>query len=456
MKQNHKIIWMRLWKLGNVLLITLAFALVWRASYMPQLDVPARITETAAVLTLYAALYVVFVRIYGAYLISQSRISELVGSQFLSAMLTDLFLYVVSALLMHRLPPALPLLAALVGQSVIAVVWTTFAHHWYFKTYPPARSAILYEDEQKARTFVREYGLRKRYNLVRAVPVSDVDASFACLQDVEVVFMTDVHSRGRDPILKYCVEHNIEVYIIPRIGDLIMSGASKVHMFHFPVLRVARYHPRPEYMIGKRLFDLLVSFTALIVLSPLMIGTAIAVYACDRGPVFYRQTRLTKDGKQFRLLKFRSMRIDAEDDGVARLSSGKDDPRVTSVGRVIRKYRIDELPQLLNILAGDLSVVGPRPERPEIAAEYEKTLPEFRLRLQAKAGLTGYAQVYGKYNTDPYHKLQLDLMYIANPSFLEDLRICFATVKVLFKAESTEGVAEGMTTAMEERETAEV
>ena len=235
-----------------------------------------------------------------------------------------------------------------------------------------------------------------------------------------------------------------------------MSGASKVHMFHFPVLRVARYHPRPEYLIAKRLFDLLVSFAALIVLSPLMIGTAIAVHACDRGPVFYRQTRLTKDGKQFRLLKFRSMRIDAEDDGVARLSSGKGDPRVTSVGRVIRKYRIDELPQLLNILAGDLSVVGPRPERPEIAAEYEKTLPEFRLRLQAKAGLTGYAQVYGKYNTDPYHKLQLDLMYIANPSFLEDLRICFATVKVLFKAESTEGVAQGMTTAMEERETAEV
>ena len=114
---------------------------------------------------------------------------------------------------------------------------------------------------------------------------------------------------------------------------------------------------------------------------------------------------------------------------------------------MIRKVRIDELPQLLDILNGDMSLVGPRPERPEIAAQYEKDLPEFSLRLQAKAGLTGYAQVYGKYNTTPYDKLQMDLMYIANPSFLEDLRIIFATIKLLFIPESTEGVAAGQITA---------
>ena len=206
-------------------------------------------------------------------------------------------------------------------------------------------------------------------------------------------------------------------------------------------------------MSGKRAFDIVVALTALIVLSPVMLVTALAVKLGDGGPVFYRQTRLTKDGKTFSLLKFRSMRVDAEADGVARLSTGNQDPRVTPVGRVIRKYRIDELPQLLNILAGDLSVVGPRPERPEIAAEYEKTLPEFRLRLQVKAGLTGYAQVCGRYNTDPYHKLQMDLMYIAHLGFLEDLRICFATVKTICMPNSTEGVQEGMTTAMEEKET---
>lgn len=141
------------------------------------------------------------------------------------------------------------------------------------------------------------------------------------------------------------------------------------------------------------------------------------------------------------------MRTDAEKDGVARLSTGAKDPRVTPIGRFMRKVRIDELPQLINILKGDMTIVGPRPERPEIAKQYEETLPEFGLRLQAKAGLTGYAQVYGKYNTTPYNKLEMDLMYIANPSILEDLKIMFATVKILFIPESTEGVAEGQTTA---------
>ena len=174
---------------------------------------------------------------------------------------------------------------------------------------------------------------------------------------------------------------------------------------------------------------------------------AIAIKATDGGPVFYKQCRLTKDGKRFNVLKFRSMRVDAEKDGVARLSTGENDDRITPVGRFIRKCRLDELPQLLNILAGQMSLVGPRPERPEIAAQYEEELPEFALRLQAKAGLTGYAQVYGKYNTTPYDKLQLDLMYIANPSIIEDFKIMFATVKILFEAESTEGVNEGNVTA---------
>ena len=179
-----------------------------------------------------------------------------------------------------------------------------------------------------------------------------------------------------------------------------------------------------------------------------MLITAVAVKFTDGGPVFYKQKRLTKNGREFYVLKFRSMRTDAEKDGVARLSTGEADPRITPVGHLIRKLRIDELPQLFNILGGSMSIVGPRPERPEIAAQYEKELPEFGLRLQAKAGLTGYAQVYGKYNTTPYNKLQMDLMYIANPSFFEDLRIIFATIKILFLSESTEGVAEGMKTAI--------
>ena len=201
-------------------------------------------------------------------------------------------------------------------------------------------------------------------------------------------------------------------------------------------------------MFIKRALDIAFSTIALIVSSPVFVITAIAIKAVDGDPVFYRQRRLTKDGKLFDVLKFRSMRVDAEKDGVARLSTGENDDRITPIGRIIRKCRIDELPQLICILSGDMSIVGPRPERPEIAMEYEKELPEFALRLQAKAGLTGYAQVYGKYNTTPYDKLQMDLMYIAHPSIIEDFKIVFATVKILFMPESTEGIAEGATTAL--------
>ena len=202
----------------------------------------------------------------------------------------------------------------------------------------------------------------------------------------------------------------------------------------------------------KRAIDIVVSLIAAIILSPIFLITAIAIKVTDHGPVFYKQVRLTKDGKEFKILKFRSMRVDAEKDGVARLSTGENDSRITPVGKIIRACRVDELPQLFNILKGDLSIVGPRPERPEIASQYCEDMPEFALRLQAKAGLTGYAQVYGKYNTTPYDKLTMDLMYIAHPSIIEDLKIMLATVKILFLPESTEGVAEGSATAMQNKE----
>ena len=272
----------------------------------------------------------------------------------------------------------------------------------------------------------------------------------AMLDDYAAVFLCGVHSHERNIVLKYCVANGIVVYIIPRVGDVIMSGAKKIPMFHLPMMRVDRYCPPPEYQLAKRTLDLLLGLFLLLLFSPLLLIAAIAVKIEDGGPVFYRQTRLTKDGQEFNMLKFRSMVISAEQDGVARLSTGRDDPRITRVGRVLRAHRIDELPQLFNVLGGSMSLVGPRPERPEIAAEYEREMPEFALRLQCKAGLTGYAQVYGKYNTTPYDKLQMDLMYISRPSIVEDIKILFATFTILFRPDSTEGVAPGQVTAGED------
>jgi len=224
--------------------------------------------------------------------------------------------------------------------------------------------------------------------------------------------------------------------------------------------KTLRSHRR--YWVLRRAQDIVFSLLALILLAPLalLISLAIVLDSPGDGAIF-RQRRVGRDGKLFWLYKFRTMCPDAEEQLNELLSQNqmdgpvfkiKGDPRITRVGRFLRKTSLDELPQLLNILKGDLSIVGPRPERPEIAAQYCEEMPEFALRLQAKAGLTGYAQVYGKYNTTPYDKLQMDLMYIAHPSLIEDLKIMLATVKILFMPESTEGVAEGATTAMGQEE----
>lgn len=298
---------------------------------------------------------------------------------------------------------------------------------------------------------IHEYGLNKKFNVKKVLPVSEVIENVEILADADEVFLSGIHSHDRNVIIKYCAAQDINALVIPRIGDVMMSGAKRMHILHLPVLLVQRYNPTPEYVLVKRFFDIIFSSIAILITSPILLITALLVRR-DGGPVFYTQERLTKDARVFRVIKFRSMRVDAEKDGVARLSTGENDDRITPVGRVIRKVRIDELPQLFNILKGEMSIVGPRPERPEIAALYEEEMPEFRLRLQCKAGLTGYAQVYGKYNTTPYDKLMMDLMYISNPSIVEDLRIMFATVKILFLPESTEGVTEGQTTAMEKRE----
>ena len=228
-----------------------------------------------------------------------------------------------------------------------------------------------------------------------------------------------------------------------------MQEAKHLQTFDSPILLVNRKNLDQEFVLIKRVFYIVSSALGLIILSPILLITAIAIKLNDKGPAIYKQTRLTKDGREFEICKFRSMRVDAEKDGVARLSTGDDDDRVTSVGRFIRKCRIDELPQLWNILVGDMSVVGPRPERPEIAEQYYEEMPDFKLRLQVKAGLTGYAQIYGKYNTSPYEKLEFDLMYINDMSILTDLRLMFATFKILFSKESTEGIESNQISALQ-------
>lgn len=438
---------LRLLKLFNVFLITIPFAWGWFNYYAQHIALPFYDRGNWVVVALYAVLYMIFGRVYGGFWISLNRISESVYSQALAVMMTSGIMYVVTFLLERQLPDIWPVLAAFAVQLVLSGLWSMAAHVAYYMLFPATKTIIVYDERQGMEKLIQDYGFEKKFTVIKTLTVEQCIANIDLLHNAQTVFVSGVHSHERNVILKYCVEHGIMMYLVPRIGDVLMSGAQQMHMFHLPMLRVGRYNPSPWHTIAKRTFDVVSAGALFLVISPLMLITAIAIKT-DGGPVFYKQRRLTQDGKVFDVLKFRSMRVDAEKDGVARLSTGDKDDRITKVGHFIRKVRIDELPQLLNIIGGSMSVVGPRPERPEIASQYVKEMPEFSLRLQAKAGLTGYAQVYGKYNTTPYDKLQMDLMYISNPSFWEDLRIIFATIKILFVPESTEGVAEGQKTAM--------
>lgn len=437
-------------KLINVIVMAALFGFTWYNSYSQTIYYPFYRVGNWVVIALFVLIYYLYGRTYDAFVISLSSISDKVYSQILAIIFSDGIMYATILLLTRHIPRVLPLLSCLVAQAVFALIWSFLAYHWYFREFSPSDTAIVYDDDPdlgKMDSMIKQYGLDNKFKVKETYQVSEVINNLELLSSYGAVFLANVHSHSRNQLMKYCINQNIQVYILPRIGDVIMSGADRIHMLHLPVMHLSRYNPRPEFVYLKRLFDLVASLVLFIITSPILIIIALTIKFFDNGPVFYKQVRLTKDGREFKLIKFRSMRVDAEKDGVARLSTGENDDRITPIGKFLRKVRLDELPQLFNIIKGDMSIVGPRPERPEIAEEYEETLPEFSLRLQAKAGLTGYAQVYGKYNTTPYNKLEMDLMYISNPSLLEDLRIIFATIKILFQSESTEGIEEGEETA---------
>ena len=354
----------------NVVMVMIPFTVCWYRYYCNVMGFPFYRRGNWAVVGLFVVLYIAFGKLYDGFKIPLLRISEMVYSQSVAALVSDGIMYIVIFLLMRRLPNPLPLVAVFAVQTAMSAAWSMFAHRWYFELFPPKRTAIVYDTRQGMERLVDEYGLEKRFDVVKILSVQECIDNLDELYGMEAVFLSGIHSRERNVILKHCIFNDISVYVIPRIGDVIMSGAKKIHMFHLPMLNVGRYNPSFFYLFVKRLMDILLAGIALIIASPIMLVTAIIIKLTDGGPVFYSQQRMTKDGKLFNIHKFRSMRVDAEKDGVARLSTGDSDNRITPVGRIIRKVRIDELPQLLDILSGNLTIVGPRPERPEIAAQY--------------------------------------------------------------------------------------
>ena len=429
-------------KMVNIVLLMIPFLICWTLYYEPRTTTVGSKQVSVLVMITFLFICYYFGQRLDCFRVSILQIRDVIFGEVLATMITDVIMYILIWMLSIHLPNLIPGLITWGGQCVIGVIWAYVMHQSYFSTHPPLRTIVIYDERMGMENLIHTYGLEKRFNIKTVYPVESIMDKLEVMEEFDAAFLCGIHSRERNIILKHCINHKIKLFMIPRIADVMMRGSEQIHMLHLPILKTQRYKPSIEYQIIKRTMDIVVSGIATIVLSPLFLITAIAVKS-DGGPAFYKQKRLTKDGKVFEILKFRSMRVDAEKYSGAVLSAGENDPRITKVGRIIRACRLDELPQLLNILKGDMSLVGPRPERPELQKEIEKEVPEFGLRLQAKAGLTGYAQVYGKYNTTFYDKLLMDLMYISKPSILEDFTIMLATVKILTSKESTEGVGEG-------------
>ncbi len=396
---------------------------------------------------LYGVLLVFFLQTYGGLKIGYLKRGNIIYSHILSLFIVNTIGYFILALIDKRFHSPVSFILLTVVDGIIVCIWV-FLFQWiYGVLFPPRRLLVVY-GVRPVFSIMEKIGARDdKYVIGGSISIDEgIDKIMEKAKEFEGIVVGDVPSHDRNLILKKCYDSSIRVYMIPKISDILVRSSTNLNLFDTPILLSKNEGLQIDQMAVKRFIDIVVSLIGIILTSPLFVMFGAAIHLADRGPIFYTQTRLTIDGKLFKIYKFRTMRVDAEKDGVARLA-GEVDDRITDVGKILRATRLDELPQLFNIIKGEMSLVGPRPERPEIAAEYMEDLPEFAMRLKMKAGLTGYAQVHGKYNTTPYDKLKLDLHYIRNYSLWMDLILIVLTPKVLFMKESTEGIGEGETNA---------
>ena len=403
---------------------------------------------------IYSVILLFFSITYGGMRLGYLKNSEIIFSQIFATLMADVLIYAELCMMARSIFPTEMFLFMVLLQILAVILYVSIANRIYRKAFPP-RELLLIHGDRPIEDICNKFESRKDKYKIKLYEHISIGADKICrdiLQNyhngtITAVVIWDIDDKDRNVLLKFCYAHSIRVYVMPKISDVILVGAEELHIFDTPILLSREYSLSMEQRFIKRTIDIIGAVILLLITSPLMLLTALAVKLYDRGPVLYKQIRCTIDQKQFYIMKFRSMRIDAEKDGVARLAQ-KNDNRITPVGRFIRKCRLDELPQLFNILKGDMSFIGPRPERPEIIAQYVEIIPEFVFRMKVKAGLAGFAQVYGKYNTSPYDKLKLDLTYIENYSVWLDLKLMFLTLKVLFMPDSTEGISESQITAM--------
>lgn len=424
-------------KLFVVLTVGTAFIGVWQNYYNEGLLIGR---GNYFIIVSYIAVFMVFGAIYDGFKIGIKHLHELSYSLSLAAFFANAITYVELSLIARRVlnPIAMIVLTAVQVLIIIALMYAL--GRAYYTLYKPRKILAIFSLQNRNDIIKKISLIKERFDLSKGITIDkDINEIKAEIDRHEAILICDFDPNLKSEILKYCYSKNKRIYLLPSSADTILNGSYQVQVFDSPVLFLHNGGLSMEQRIIKRAFDVVVSAFGIVITSPIMLIIAIAIWICDRGPVIFKQQRVTRENKLFNIYKFRSMKVSSEEE--VKLTTVKDD-RITFVGKIIRPLRLDELPQLFNIFFGDMSLVGPRPEMKEVVDNYAATLPEFNLRHKVKAGLTGYAQIYGKYNTTPQNKLNMDLYYIEHYSFLVDIKLLAMTIKILFVRESTEGFSE--------------
>lgn len=395
------------------------------------------------ILLTYLIITILFFRAFNAYKVGYFKSTSIAFSQILALICVNFVTTLQIILMIGKVPVLLTIILQISNMTLLEIllcISLTFAlNKIYFILFPPYRMLEVYGNYKN--NLREKIGMRTdKYILEDSIHISNnIEDIREKALEYDAVLLNDIPTKLKNEFLKFCFQNSVRVYFTPKISDVLVKGAEEVNVFDTPLFLCRNDGISVETRILKRIVDVLVSGIGIVILLPIMLITAICIKLEDGGKIIYCQERCTLNGKSFRIYKFRSMVENAEKEGGAQLAK-ENDSRITKVGSFIRKTRIDEIPQLFDILKGDMSLVGPRPERPEFIKETVREIPEFAYRTKVKAGLTGYAQVYGKYNTSFLDKLKLDLLYIEKYSILLDLKILLMTFKVVFTKESTEGV----------------
>lgn len=426
----------------EVFLLALVFDVILHLFYFEKVFPMVYIgKEFKLLIIIYAILLVTVFMLCDCFFYGHVKLTDMVISQWVSLFIVNFISYFILWLVAYHAVNAAPMILCVAIDAVITTLCSWIYTAIYHKLYVPQNMLLIYGNENALDLKFKMDTRKDKYVITEIISVqSNRTKVYDAIARHDAVIINDIAGIKRNDILKYCYEHEVRTYVVPKISDIILNSAQDITLFDTPLKLVKGGGLTLVQSFFKRIMDIVLCLIAMIPAAPIMLIIAIAIKVEDGGPVFYKQKRVTKGGKVFDILKFRSMIVDAEKGGydLSMRANGKD-PRITKVGNVIRAIRVDELPQLLNILKGDMTIVGPRPERVENVEAYSQEMPEWHFREKVKAGLTGYAQIYGKYNTSAYDKLRLDLMYIENYSLLLDIRLIFQTVRILLSKESTEG-----------------